>query len=138
MLEWLEPPFAPGHWVPEQVAIAGGEALMGEAGKKSVTISYEAIFDEQPEILILIPCGYYIADIQRQLKETRFPANWRELPAVKNNNVWAMDASAYFSRPAPRIVDGAEILAKIFHPEIFGAPNQNEAVSVKLNFVEAD
>ncbi len=138
MLEWLEPPFAPGHWVPEQVEIAGGVALMGEAGKKSVTIDYEQIFAEQPEIIVLIPCGYYIHDIQRQLELTDFPADWRELPAVKNNNVWAMDASAYFSRPAPRVVDGTEILAKIFHPNIFGEPNEKEAVRVELNFAESD
>ncbi len=138
MLEWLEPPFAPGHWVPEQVEIAGGFPLMGEAGKKSVTTDYQTIFDEQPEIIVLIPCGYYISDIVRQLGQTAFPANWRDLPAVKNNNVWAMDASAYFSRPAPRVVDGAEILAKIFHPEIFGEPNEAEALRVTLNFADSD
>ena len=138
MLEWLEPPFAPGHWVPEQVEIAGGFPLMGEAGKKSLTTTYEAIYESQPEIIVLIPCGYYIHDIMRQLEQTRFPSNWRELPAVKNDNVWAMDASAYFSRPAPRVVDGAEILAKIFHAEIFGEPNEREAIRVKLNFADSD
>ena len=138
MLEWLEPPFAPGHWVPEQTKIAGGFALMGEAGNKSVTTTYEAIYESQPEILVLIPCGYYIADIVRQIPQTAFPANWRDLPAVRNDNVWAVDASAYFSRPAPRIVDGAEILAKIFHPQIFGEPSEKEAIRVKLNFAEAN
>jgi iron complex transport system substrate-binding protein len=138
MLEWLEPPFAPGHWVPEQVEIAGGIALMGEAGKKSVTTTYAAIYESQPEIIILIPCGYYTKDIVRQLEQTRFPANWRELPAVKNGNVWAMDASAYFSRPAPRVVDGAEILAKIFHPNVFGESNEWEAIRVRLNFADFD
>lgn len=134
MLEWLEPPFAPGHWTPEQVEIAGGNCLLGTAGKKSQTTTYTAIFESKPEILVLIPCGYYTNDILLQLEQTKFPANWRDLPAVKNNNVWAMDASAYFSRPAPRVVDGAEILAKIFHPQIFGVPTENEAVRVKLNF----
>lgn len=136
MLEWLEPPFAPGHWVPEQVEIAGGIALLGEAGKKSVTTDYARIYDEQPEIIVLIPCGYYIRDIVRQLGQTAFPADWRDLPAVKNKQIWAMDASAYFSRPAPRVVDGAEILAKIFHPEIFGAPDETQAVRVTLNFAD--
>ena len=138
MLEWLEPPFAPGHWVPEQVSIAGGFPLMGEAGKKSITTTYEAIYESKPEILVLIPCGYYIADIVRQIPQTAFPANWRGLPAVVNDNVWAVDASAYFSRPAPRIVDGAEILAKIFHPQIFGEPNAKEAIRVKLNFADSE
>ncbi len=134
MLEWLEPPFAPGHWVPEQVAVAGGFPLMGEAGKKSVTTTYEAIYESKPEVLVLIPCGYYIADIVRQIPQTAFPANWKDLPAVKNKQIWALDASAYFSRPAPRIVDGAAILAKILHPEIFGEPTAAEAVRVELNF----
>ncbi len=133
MLEWLEPPFAPGHWTPEQVEIAGGICLLGKAGEKSVTTTYEAIFEVQPEILVLVPCGYYTADILRQLKQTEFPSNWNEIPAVKNKNVWALDASSYFSRPATRVVDGAEILAKIFHPEIFGEPSEPEAIRVKIN-----
>ncbi|MCA1623044.1 MAG: cobalamin-binding protein [Acidobacteria bacterium] len=130
MLEWLEPPFAPGHWTPEQVEIAGGNCLLGQAGKKSVTTTYEAIFESKPEILVLIPCGYYTRDILRQLPNTIFPESFREIPAVQNAEVWALDASSYFSRPAPRIVDGAEILAKIFHAETFGAPNETEAVRV--------
>jgi iron complex transport system substrate-binding protein len=135
MLEWLEPPFAPGHWTPEQVEIAGGICLLGKAGEKSKATTYKRIFEEQPEILVLIPCGFYTKDIVRQLAETKFPSNWRELPAIKNENVWAMDASAYFSRPAPRVVDGTEILAKIFHPDIFGVPSEAEATRVKLNFL---
>ena len=135
MLEWLEPPFSPGHWVPEQVEIAGGNCLLGEAGKKSMTTTYAQIFDSKPDVIVLIPCGYYTADILRQLPNTRFPSNWREIPAVKNNEVWALDASSYFSRPAPRVVDGVEILAKIFHPAIFGEPTETEAVRVPQNLI---
>ena len=130
MLEWLEPPFAPGHWVPEQVVYAGGVAPMGEAGEKSVTTTYEKIVESEPDILVLIPCGYYAADILRQLPNTIFPASFAETPAVKNNQIWALDATSYFSRPAPRVVDGAGILAKIVHPEIFGAPSEREAIRV--------
>lgn len=136
MLEWLEPPFAPGHWVPEQVEIAGGIALLGEAGKKSVTTSYAEIFESKPDTIVMIPCGYYTADILRQLEHTRFPSNWREIPAIKNGEVWALDATSYFSRPAPRVVDGAEILAKIFYPEIFGAPTPQEAVKIPQNLLQ--
>ena len=136
MLEWLEPPFAPGHWTPEQVAIAGGNCLLGEAGKKSVTTTYEEIFESKPDVMVLIPCGYYAVDILRQLENTRFPNDWRELPAVKNGEVWALDATSYFSRPAPRVVDGVEILAKIFHPEIFGAPDETEAVRVPRDLIK--
>ncbi|CAN5271888.1 cobalamin-binding protein [soil metagenome] len=136
MLEWLEPPFSPGHWVPEQVEIAGGNALLGEAGKKSVTTTYQAIFESQPDVIVLIPCGYYTEDILQQLANTRFPSNWREIPAVKNNEVWALDATSYFSRPAPRVVDGAEILAKIFHPQIFGEPTRAEAVRISQDLLQ--
>ena len=136
MLEWLEPPFAPGHWVPEQVEIAGGICLMGKAGQKSVTTTYDEIFESKPEILVLVPCGYYTEDILRQIENTKFPKNWRELPAIKNDEVWALDATSYFSRPAPRVVDGAEILAKIFHPEVFGEPKEKEAVRAPQNLLK--
>ncbi len=130
MLEWLEPAFSPGHWVPEQVEIAGGNCLLGEAGNKSVTTTYEAIFESNPEIMVLIPCGYYTEDILKQIKNTVFPSNWQDIPAIKNGNVWALDATSYFSRPGPRVVEGTEILAKIFHGEIFGAPTEKEAVRI--------
>lgn len=134
MLEWLEPPFAPGHWVPEQVEIAGGIPLLGKAGERSVTTTFQAIRESNPEILVLIPCGYYKEDTIRQLETTRFPAGWREITAVKNEQVWALDATSYFSRPGPRVIDGAEILAKILHPGIFGDPGENEAVRVNIRF----
>ena len=136
MLEWLEPPFAPGHWVPQQVEIAGGVCLSGEAGKKSVTTTYEKIVETQPDILVFIPCGYYTEDILRQLPNTVFPESFSEIPAIKNGEVWALDATSYFSRPAPRVIDGAEILAKIVHPEIFGAPSEQEAVNVSKNLLK--
>jgi iron complex transport system substrate-binding protein len=136
MLEWLEPPFAPGHWTPEQVEIAGGNCILGKRGEKSVTTTFEAIYESKPEILVLIPCGYYIKDILRQLPNTAFPSYFQEIPAFQNNEIWAMDASAYFSRPAPRIVDGTEILAKIFHPEIFGEPEKDQAVRVGKHLIK--
>lgn len=136
MLEWLEPPFAPGHWTPEQVEIAGGNCILGEAGKKSVTTTYARVFESKPDIIVLVPCGYYTEDILRQMENTVFPNNWREIPAIENGEVWATDASAYFSRPAPRVVDGAEILSKIFHPTIFGEPNEREAVRIPKDLIQ--
>lgn len=130
MLEWLEPAFAPGHWVPQQVEIAGGICLLGKSGERSVTTTYEQIIAENPDILVLIPCGYYTSDILRQLPKTVFPVNSGEMTAIKNNQVWALDATSYFSRPGPRVVDGAEILAKIVHPNIFGVPSNEEAARV--------
>ena len=135
MLEWLEPAFAPGHWVPEQVAIAGGDHAFGRAGQPSVTTTSEEITDYAPEVAVLIPCGYYKEDILRQLPHTRLPEGWNELPAVRRGEVWAVDATSYFSRPGPRVVDGVEILARILHPEIFGAPREHEAVRVEAELM---
>jgi len=130
MLEWLEPFFAPGHWVLEQVQYAGGEASFGNLGKPSTATTITEIVEYAPEIIVLTPCGFYVADILRQLPQTNFPPQWFDLPAVRNRQVWAVDASAYFSRPAPRVVAGAEILAKILHPKIFGSPESSEAVRI--------
>ncbi len=130
ILEWLEPPFAPGHWVPEQVALAGGDHTFGHAGQPSQTVTPEAIRDYAPEVIVLAPCGYYKEDILHALETARLPAGWHELPAVEHGEVWAVDATSYFSRPGPRVVDGAEILARILHPELFGAPEAHEAVRV--------
>ena len=135
MLEWLEPPFSPGHWVPQQVDIAGGISLLGEAGKKSVTTTYEAIAESDPETMVMIPCGYYKEDILRQLPQTVFPESWKSITAIFDGNIWALDATSYFSRPGPRVVEGAEILAKILHPEVFGEPSEREAVKVSETFL---
>ena len=130
VLEWLEPPFAPGHWVPEQVAFAGGDASFGNASGKSRTTTAEEIRDYAPETVVLAPCGYYKEDTLRALERARLPRGWRDLPAVRSGRVWAVDATSYFSRPGPRVVEGAEILLKIIHPEIFGEPAEAQAVRV--------
>ena len=130
MLEWLEPVFAPGHWVPEQVASAGGDAAFGRAGQPSVTTDATEIRAYAPEVIVMIPCGYYKEDILRQLPGARLPEGWRDLPAVRQGQVWAVDATSYFSRPGPRVVRGVEILARILHPEAFGPPSEDEALRV--------
>lgn len=137
MLEWLEPPFAPGHWVPEQVAIAGGDHAFGESGKPSVTTTAEEIRAYAPEVIVLIPCGYYKEDILRQLPKAQLPEGWNDLPACRNNEVWVTDATSYFSRPGPRVVDGVEILARILHPEIFGPPSESQAVRVPADLMKS-
>jgi iron complex transport system substrate-binding protein len=130
LLEWLEPPFLPGHWVPEQIAFAGGEASFGRAGKDSTTATAEEIRAYDPEKIVLAPCGYYKEDTLRALADARLPAGWPDLAAVKAGEVWALDATSYFSRPGPRVVRGAEILARVLHPDTFGAPEEHEAVRV--------
>jgi iron complex transport system substrate-binding protein len=137
MLEWLEPAFAPGHWVPEQVAIAGGDPAFGRAGRPSVTTSAAEIQAYAPEVIVMIPCGYYKEDIFRQLPDARLPEGWRDLPAVGQGQVWAVDATSYFSRPGPRVVRGVEILARILHPEVFGQPTEDEALRVPEQLMHA-
>jgi iron complex transport system substrate-binding protein len=133
VLEWLEPPFAPGHWVPEQVAFAGGDSTYGAAGEKSRVATAEEIQDYAPEVIVLAPCGYYKEDTLRALKSARLPRGWHELPAVRDGRVWAVDATSYFSRPGPRVVEGAEILLRIIHSDVFGEPSEAEAVRVPAN-----
>jgi iron complex transport system substrate-binding protein len=130
VLEWLEPPFAPGHWVPQQVHAAGGDPGFGTAGGMSRTTTAAEISAYAPEVIVLAPCGFYAADTLRQLPRARLPAGWAELPAVKDGNVWAVDATSYFSRPGPRVIDGAEILARILHPDVVGPPGERQAVRV--------
>ncbi|HEX8286023.1 MAG TPA: cobalamin-binding protein [Pyrinomonadaceae bacterium] len=138
VLEWLEPPFAPGHWVPEQVAFAGGDASFGNAGGKSRTTTAEEVREYAPEVVVLAPCGYYKEEVVRALESARLPRGWRELPAVRDGRVWAVDATSYFSRPGPRVVEGAEILLKIIHPEIFGEPDPAQAVRVPQEIMFAE
>jgi iron complex transport system substrate-binding protein len=138
VLEWLEPPFAPGHWVPEQVAFAGGDASFGAAGQKSRTTTAEEIEAYAPEVIVLAPCGYYKEDTLRALSSARLPRGWQDLPAVGAGRVWAVDATSYFSRPGPRVVEGAEILSRILHPELFGEPAGHEAVRVAAELMSTE
>jgi iron complex transport system substrate-binding protein len=122
-IEWLDPPFSAGHWVPEMVHLAGGEELLAEVGKPSTRLSWEEISEAAPEVLILMPCGFDAARTLREARDLPKQPRWSKLPAVKSGRVWAVDANSYFSRPAPRLVEGVEILARIFHPKVFsGGP----------------
>jgi iron complex transport system substrate-binding protein len=114
-LEWLDPLFQGGHWVPEMVKIAGGEAVLATPAEKSVRITWEQVEAEQAEIVVVMPCGYHLEETVAQFHEMEagFPAEWLELPAVQERRVYAVDGSGYFSRPGPRVVDGLEILQAI-------------------------
>jgi iron complex transport system substrate-binding protein len=118
-LEWLDPPFSAGHWVPEMVRLAGGEELFARAGEPSKRLSWKEVLGAAPEVLLLMPCGF---DAVRAAGEARVLPEipgWEDLPAVANGRVWAVDANSYYSRPAPRLVEGVEILARILHPKVF-------------------
>jgi iron complex transport system substrate-binding protein len=118
-VEWLDPPFTTGHWVPEQIQRAGGWEVLGEAGKPSVETRWSAVVDLEPEMLVLMPCGYHLAETLADWERTPRPMAWREIEAVRRGQVFAVDGSAYFSRPGPRVIDGIELLAEIFDPDAF-------------------
>jgi iron complex transport system substrate-binding protein len=118
-LEWLEPPFVVGRWVPEQIRRSGGWDLLGREGEKAVASTWPAIHEMDPEMLILMPCGFHLAETVAQWERTPRPPMWDEIEAVRRGQVFAVDGSAYFSRPGPRIIDGMELLAEIFDPDGF-------------------
>ncbi len=113
-LEWLDPPFAAGHWIPQLIAYAGGEDVLGFAGERSEEQSWETIAAVEPDIVVVMPCGYDAEIAHREAEMHR-----DELAAIGAGEVVAVDAAAYFSRPGPRIIEGLETLAHIIHPEIF-------------------
>ena len=128
-IEWLDPPFSAGHWVPEMVRLAGGEELFARAGEPSKRLSWEEVFGAAPEILVLMPCGFDAARAAGEARALPEMPGWEDLPAVKNGRVWAVDANSYYSRPAPRLVEGVEILARILHPEVFPEAPEPEAAA---------
>ncbi len=118
-LEWVDPLMCGGHWVPEMVELAGGINCFGDKETGSFPLEWESIIDSQPEVIVLMPCGF---DVKRGLQDLPLLSNkdgWANLPAVKNNRVYVIDAGAYTSRSGPRLVDGLEILAEMIHPDLF-------------------
>jgi iron complex transport system substrate-binding protein len=118
-LEWLDPPFAAGHWVPEMVARAGGVEGLGRPGLPSRRVSWEDVVASAPEVVVLMPCGFDVARIEEEMERVIARPEWKDLPAVGRGEVYLVNASAYFNRPGPRIVDGIEILASLLHPDRF-------------------
>jgi iron complex transport system substrate-binding protein len=116
-LEWLDPPFAPGHWVPEMIEIAGGSNAIGEAGAKSATVTWQAVRATRPEVAVVMPCGLYADEALAEAERHR-----GELEALGVSACHAVDAAASFSRPGPRLVDGVELLGHLLHPDLVAAP----------------
>jgi iron complex transport system substrate-binding protein len=114
-LEWLDPLYVAGHWVPEMVERAGGTDVLGIAGQPSFTVTWQAVLDSRPEVIIVMPCGYRLEQALREFRTLSLPGAWQDLPAVKDNCIFAVDASGYFSRPGPRLAPGVAILANILH-----------------------
>ena len=121
-LEWSDPPFAAGHWVPEMVEAAAGTNLLSEKGGPSRVVTHREIRDANPEAIVFMPCGYYLEEAEEEAGGIVTHPELRETPAARNGMVFAVDATSYFSRPGPRIVDGLEILAWALHPDAYPEP----------------
>jgi iron complex transport system substrate-binding protein len=118
-MEWLDPVYGSGHWVPEMVRLAGGLDHLSREGSDSVRVAWNDVLEWNPEVLVITPCGY---DLPRVIEESRllptYPG-WSKLSAVRDGRVYAVDANSYFARPGPRVVDGTELLAHLIHPDLF-------------------
>jgi len=127
-LEWLQPLYVGGHWIPEMIELAGGRDLFGKARTPSYRISLEDVVTAQPEVIVVAPCGYTAEQASAEYRSVTFPRDWQEMPAVRSHQVYYVDANAYFSRPGPRLITGLEMLAKLFHPGINVSPEAEHAL----------
>ena len=122
VLEWTDPPFSAGHWVPDLVVAGGGVPLLANGGHDSVRMEWSALSASRADVVVVAPCGYHLqrsAELARQLVDTgRLP---------RGAEVWAVDADSHFVRPGPRVVEGAEVMARILHPDRMGVPGPDEA-----------
>ena len=118
-LEWGDPPYAGGHWIPGMVEMAGGTNLLSVPGQPSREVTWKEVTDAMPEVIVYMPCGYYLEDAEAEAERLYAIPDFANTPAARGGAVFAVDASSYFSRPGPRIVDGLEILAWAIHPEAF-------------------
>jgi iron complex transport system substrate-binding protein len=118
-MEWMDPVYCCGHWVPEMVRIAGGIDGLGREGADSVRIQWQDVLQWKPEVLIVMPCGFGLEKAADQARMLASYPGWADLPAVRDGRVYAVDANAYFARPGPRVVEGTELLAHLLHPDLF-------------------
>jgi iron complex transport system substrate-binding protein len=114
-LEWLDPPYVAGHWVPEMVERAGGVDVLGHQGKPSFRVDWETVIAARPEAIVIMPCGYTLAAAEAEFRNLPLPHGWKDMPAVRDGRVYAAEASGYFSRPGPRLATGLAVLAGAIH-----------------------
>ncbi len=118
-LEWLDPYYVGGHWIPEMVSKAGGEDVLGRLREPSFRVSGEQIVEACPDVIVVMPCGYNLARAAGELRIEALPPGSEMLPAIREDRLFAVDANAYFSRPGPRLADGVALLAHLIHPDFF-------------------
>jgi iron complex transport system substrate-binding protein len=116
-LEWLDPPYVGGHWIPEMISIAGGEDVAGPPGLKSPEVSWGELSGLNPDVAIAMPCGWYVEESRAQTL-----AHWEQIDALGAQRIFAVDAASTFSRPGPRLVDGVELLGHLLHPNLVDSP----------------
>ena len=118
LLEWLQPFYVGGHWVPEMISRAGGIDVLGRAKTPSHRVTLEEIAHAAPEVLFIAPCGYNAEQARQEYLSMNFPEEWKSIPAVRDGRVFALDANSYVSRPSGRLVTGIEAMAKALHPSL--------------------
>src|SRR5712691_8673280 len=118
-MEWLDPPYTAGHWVPEMIRLAGGRDELSREGEYSVEVSWTRIADYDPDVLVLMPCSFSLAHTLDELSRLALPDVWPRLKAVASGYAYAVDSATYFSRSSPRTIERLEILAEILHPKLF-------------------
>lgn len=116
-LEWLDPPFVGGHWIPEMISIAGGDDVAGPPGLKSPEVQWGALAALNPDVAIAMPCGWHVGEAHAQAVE-----HWGRIATLGAARVYAVDAASTFSRPGPRLVDGVELLGHVLHPDLVDPP----------------
>jgi iron complex transport system substrate-binding protein len=116
LLEWLDPFYIGGHWVPEMISRAGGEDVLGKAKVPSRRVTLEEVVNAAPDVMFVGPCGYNAEQARNEYFSMKFPDVWQTIPAVRDGRVYALDANAIVSRPAGRLVSGIEAMAKAMHP----------------------
>jgi iron complex transport system substrate-binding protein len=128
-LEWLQPFYVGGHWVPEMIELAGGHDVLGRVHTPSFRVTLEEIIAAAPEIILVSPCGYGAEQARNEYLTMGHPEEWNAIPAVQNGRVYALEANSYFSRPGPRLITGIEALASVFHPRMHFGEEAKRAVT---------
>jgi iron complex transport system substrate-binding protein len=129
-IEWIEPLMASGNWMPDLVTMAGGKNLFGEADRHSPWLEWSSIVNADPDIVLILPCGFDMARTHQELPMLTARPGWKDLRAIRQRQVYILDGNQYFNRPGPRLAESLEILAEILHPDVFTFGHKGRGWSV--------